>query len=91
MSNRSDDCFKVLTWNHKRKQFMPREKVASTGCQITRAVPKDPKKVISLLLWKFHLAVEISPRREKKTSRRFNNVIIIIKRRKKYMSYTKLH
>jgi hypothetical protein len=50
-SNRSDDCFKVLTWNHnviKGKQVLPREKVALTGWQITRAVPKDPKKVISL-------------------------------------------
>jgi hypothetical protein len=50
-STRSDDCFKVLTWNHnviKGKQFLPREKVALTGWQITRAVPKDPKKVISL-------------------------------------------
>ncbi|XP_002465798.2 thioredoxin-like 1-1, chloroplastic isoform X1 [Sorghum bicolor] len=51
MSNRSDDCFKVLTWNHnviKGKQFLPREKVALTGWQITRAVPKDPKKGIHL-------------------------------------------
>jgi hypothetical protein len=51
MSNRSDDCFKVLTWNHnviKGKQFLPREKAALTGWQIARAVPKDPKKVISL-------------------------------------------
>ena len=41
------------SWNHngiKGKQFLPREKVAATGWQITRAVPKDPKKVISLLL-----------------------------------------
>jgi len=52
-SNGTDFCFKVLTWNHngiKGKQFLPREKVAATGWQITRAVPKDPKKVISLLL-----------------------------------------
>jgi len=50
-SNRSDDCFKVLTWNHnviKGKQFLPREKAALTGWQIAHAVPKDPKKVISL-------------------------------------------
>ncbi|XP_066384102.1 thioredoxin-like 1-1, chloroplastic isoform X3 [Miscanthus floridulus] len=47
-SNRSDDCFKVLTWNHnviKGKQFLPREKAALT---VARAVPKDPKKGIHL-------------------------------------------
>ncbi|RCV46369.1 hypothetical protein SETIT_9G526200v2 [Setaria italica] len=46
-SNRSDGCFKILNWNYhgiKGKQFLSREKVDSTGCQITRAVPKDPKK-----------------------------------------------
>jgi len=39
-SNGTDFCFKVLTWNHngiKGKQFLPREKVAATGWQITRA------------------------------------------------------
>jgi hypothetical protein len=50
--NRSDGCFKILTRNNngiKGEQFLPREKVASTGWQITRAAPKDPKKVISKL------------------------------------------
>lgn len=41
-SNRSDGCFKVLSWNHKG---LPTEKVASTVWQITRAAPKDTKKV----------------------------------------------
>lgn len=44
-SNRSDGCFKVLSCNHKGKHFLPTEKVASTAWQITRAAPKDPKKV----------------------------------------------
>ncbi|PAN51390.1 hypothetical protein PAHAL_9G590600 [Panicum hallii] len=53
-SNGTDGCFKVLTWNHngiKGKQFLPREKVAATGWQITGAVPKDPKKGIHTKWW----------------------------------------
>ncbi|KAG2554471.1 hypothetical protein PVAP13_9KG606200 [Panicum virgatum] len=53
-SNRSDGCFKILTRNYngiKGKQFLPTEKVASTGWQITRAVPKDPKKGIHTKWW----------------------------------------
>ena len=52
-SNRSDGCLKILTRNYngvKGKKFMPTEKVTSTGWQITRAVPKDPKKVISIVI-----------------------------------------
>ncbi|KAL6660060.1 hypothetical protein ACP70R_002182 [Stipagrostis hirtigluma subsp. patula] len=50
-SNVSDGCLKVLTWNNnviKGKQFFPREKVASTGWQVTKALPKKPNNGIRL-------------------------------------------
>ncbi|CAN6290541.1 unnamed protein product [Urochloa humidicola] len=53
-SNSSDSCSKILTWNYngtKGKQFLPREKFASTGQQITRAAPKSPKKGIHTMWW----------------------------------------
>ncbi|KAL6890598.1 hypothetical protein ACP4OV_008853 [Aristida adscensionis] len=45
MSKQSTGCLKVLTCNHnviKGKQFFPREKVASIGWQITKALPEKP-------------------------------------------------
>lgn len=52
-NNSSGDCFKVLAWNHnviKGKHLLLREKVATTGWQITKAAPKMPINVISLPL-----------------------------------------
>ncbi|XP_062213830.1 thioredoxin-like 1-1, chloroplastic [Phragmites australis] len=50
-SNKFDGCIKLLAWNLnviKGKQFLPKEKVASTGWQVTRAIPKDSNNAIRL-------------------------------------------
>jgi hypothetical protein len=50
--NNSVGYLNVLAWNHSvikgRKQFLPRERVASTGWKITKAAQKNSSNVISI-------------------------------------------
>ncbi|TVU48265.1 hypothetical protein EJB05_07895, partial [Eragrostis curvula] len=79
-SNGSVGGFKVLAWNHsviKGDQFLPRERVASTGRQIIRAVPKNSSNKTNVTKTKWWEAELKANMKNIKSQQDFDNQLLL--------------